>query len=99
MSCLSWNCRRLGQPRSVQALVELVQNKRPDFIFLIETLYYRDKLESIKIRLGFEGLFVVDRKGRSGGLAMFWKNSFKVNLLKFGCNFIDFAVEDSERGN
>ena len=89
----------MGHLWSIQALVELVHNKRPDFIFLIETLCYRDKLESIKIKLGFEGLFAVDRKGRSGWVAMFWKNNFKVKLLKFGRNFIDFAVEDSERGN
>ena len=65
----------------------------------METLCCRDKLESIKIKLGFEGLFVVDKVGRSGGIAMFWRNGYKVKLLKFGRNFIDLAIEDIERGN
>ena len=65
----------------------------------METLCCRDKLESIKINLGFESLFVVDKIGRCGGLAMFWRNNYKVKLLKFGRNFIDFAIEDIERGN
>ena len=74
-------------------LVDLVKSKKPSFLFLIETLSCRSSLESIKVKLGFDGLFVVDRVGRSGGLALMWKASSKVNLLSFARNFIDVEVE------
>ena len=95
MSCLSWNCRGLGHPRTVQVLINLAKQYTPDFIFLMETLCHRDKLEKLKIQLGYVGLFVVDKVGRSGGLALFWKPNFMVQLLKFGKTFIDVAVRDS----
>lgn len=65
---------------------------------LMETLCCRDKLEAIKIKMGYEGLFAVDRVGRSGGLALYWKSTYKVNLLKYGRNFIDVVVEESDLG-
>lgn len=72
MSVLSWNCRGLGHPRTVQVLLDLARCKKPSIIFLIETLCNKSKLDSIKLKLGFDGLFVVDRVGRSGGLGLFW---------------------------
>lgn len=71
MSCLSWNYCGLDHPQTVQVLMDLGKSKNPSFIFLMKTLYCRDKLEAIKVKLGYEGLFVVDKVGRSGGLAFF----------------------------
>lgn len=96
MSYLSWNCRGLGHPRTVQVLVDLSKQYNPVFIFLMETLCHIDKLEKLKIQLGYVGLFVVDKVGRSGGLAFYWKPNFTVQLLKFGKTFIDVAVGNSE---
>ena len=93
MSILSWNCSGLGHPRTVQVLVDLVKSKKPSFLFLIETLSCRSSLESIKAKLGFDGFFVVDWVGRSGGLALRWKASSKVSLLSCARNFIDVEVE------
>ena len=71
MSCLSWNCCGLGHQRTVQVLMDSVKSKNPSFIFLMETLCCRDKLAAIKAKLGYEGLFVVEKVGQSGGLAFF----------------------------
>ncbi|CAN0876937.1 hypothetical protein LINGRAHAP2_LOCUS11577 [Linum grandiflorum] len=65
MIVLSWNCRGLGQPRAVLALVDLVQVHRPDVVFLVETIADKQKLEEIRVRLKFEGCFAVDVQGRS----------------------------------
>ncbi|KAL9413721.1 hypothetical protein AB3S75_042249 [Citrus x aurantiifolia] len=97
MSCLSWNCCGLGHPRTFQVLVDLARTKKPD-IFLMETLCHRDKLKCIKIKLGYAGLFDVEKVGRSDGLAFFWKPNYSVNLLKFGRSFIDLVVENTEGG-
>lgn len=74
-------------------LADLVSSKKPSFIFLIETLCSKSKLERIKIQLGYDGLFVVERVGRSGGLALLWKAPSNVDILKFANNFIDAEVE------
>ena len=37
MSCLSWNCRGLGNPQTVDELVTLVGKKDPNVVFLMET--------------------------------------------------------------
>ena len=79
-------------------LAELVISKKPLFIFLIETLCSRSKLESIERQLNYNGLFVVERMGRSGGLALLWKALNSVTLLKYANNFIDAEVEVPELG-
>lgn len=68
------------------------------FIFLIETLCSKNKLERIKLQLGYDGLFIVDRVGRSGGLVLLWKASSNVNLLQFTTNFINAEVEVPDLG-
>lgn len=49
-------------------------------VFLMETKLRRSKMEAIKSRLGFEGLFVVDCHGRSGGLALMWNREAHVSI-------------------
>lgn len=79
-------------------LVDLVCSKKTCFIFLIETLYSKNKLESIKAKLGFEGLLVVDRVSRRGRLAFLWNASCVVNLLCYAPNYIDTKVEVVDLG-
>jgi hypothetical protein len=45
----------------------------------METKCRKEKMESIRVRLGFSGMFVVEPAGRSGGLALLWKD---VKILK-----------------
>ncbi|GLT62551.1 hypothetical protein SLA2020_351810 [Shorea laevis] len=37
MSLLSWNCRGLGNSRTVRNLCQMVEDKRPTILFLMET--------------------------------------------------------------
>ena len=92
MSILSWNCRGLGQPRTVQVLTDLVKHKKPSFVFLMETLCYRNQLEFLKNKLNFENMFVVDRVGRSGGLALLWDGKYEAHLIKYAKNFVDIEI-------
>ena len=73
MSLVSWNCRGLGNPRAIRFLKDLLVQKRPSFVFLCETFCGWDKVEQVRAVLDFEGCFVVDAVGHSGGLVMFWK--------------------------
>ncbi|XP_052299532.1 uncharacterized protein LOC127903030 [Citrus sinensis] len=49
--------------------------------------------------MGFDGLFVVDRMGRSGGLALLWDANTNVSLLSYARNFIDVHVEVAGLGD
>jgi len=56
MNVLSWNCRGLGNPRTVRTLHRLVRVKKPNSVFLMETNQLGRKVESVRIKLGFDGL-------------------------------------------
>ncbi|XVF84291.1 hypothetical protein PTKIN_Ptkin17bG0025300 [Pterospermum kingtungense] len=74
MNVLSWNSRRLGQPRTVSMLRELSQTHKVCVIFLFETLAHSNKIEEIRVLLGFDGSLAVNCIGRGGGLAVLWRN-------------------------
>ncbi|XP_030502725.2 uncharacterized protein LOC115717895 [Cannabis sativa] len=92
MSCLSWNCRGLGNLRASQFLRDLVSQKKPNLLFLCETLCNKSSLESLRAQLGFEGCFVVEARGHSGGLALLWKEASEVVIQGFSFNHIDATV-------
>ncbi|CAN0847031.1 hypothetical protein LINGRAHAP2_LOCUS4761 [Linum grandiflorum] len=94
MIVLWWNCRGLGNSQTVQVLGDLIQVHRPDVVFLSETLVSKQKMEEIMVKVGFEGCFVVDVRGRSGGLGMLWREKTQLNLLRYTDNFIDSEVQD-----
>lgn len=77
----------------------MVIDKKLCFIFLIETLCMHKPMEKIRSLLGFEGLFVVNPVGRSGGLAILWKrkNSLEIfNYSRFHINAV-ISEEDAAR--
>jgi exonuclease III len=74
MSIISWNCRGLGNLSVVPTIRYLVRKYKPDIFFLCETLMHANKIEEVRVRLGFDGAFAVDKIGRSGGLACLWKS-------------------------
>ncbi|XP_019170410.1 PREDICTED: uncharacterized protein LOC109165884 [Ipomoea nil] len=92
MSTLSWNCRGLGNPRTVREIEDIVSRKKPDFVFLMETKVNRDHAERLRVKLGFEGLFNVDNSGLSGGMAMLWRANSMANLIGYSNNYIDIEV-------
>ncbi|CAN0859472.1 hypothetical protein LINGRAHAP2_LOCUS7666 [Linum grandiflorum] len=70
MIVLSWNCRGLGQSRAVQVLGELIKTHRPGVVFLLETFVNKSRMEEIRVDIIFEGWFVVDAVGHSGGVCI-----------------------------
>lgn len=53
-------------------LCMLVQDKRPDIVFLMETKVEIYQLEVVKRRIGFFEYLGVSVIGRMGGLALLW---------------------------
>ena len=76
MSCLSWNCRGIGNQWTVQELIDMVIMEKPDVVFLMETLVEESKLEQIRVKLRYDNKLVCPRDGHNGGLVLFWKKTF-----------------------
>jgi hypothetical protein len=92
MKIISWNCRGLGNPQIVRDLCQMVKEKRPSVLFLMETKCRQHKMEGIRVKLGFEGLFVVDPVGRSGGLALLWSESVGLEIQNFTRRHINAVI-------
>lgn len=71
MNFLSWNCRGLGFPRTVQVLGDLIKSHKLEILLLSETISYAYKTEELRVKFGLSQCFFVDIVGRSGGLAIF----------------------------
>ncbi|XP_019200118.1 PREDICTED: uncharacterized protein LOC109193755 [Ipomoea nil] len=95
MSTLSWNCRGLGNPRTVREVTDLVSRKKPEFVFLMETKVGWLHAERLRVKLGFDGLFYVDNDGMAGGLALLWKKNNTARLLSYSKNHVDVEVSSA----
>ncbi|XP_074347003.1 uncharacterized protein LOC141685822 [Apium graveolens] len=89
MNVLSWNCRGLGSPRTVRVLSDLIKSRKPDVLFLSETISTADKIEHLRVKFGFSHCFTVDRIGRSGGLGVFWRNNAACEITGYSQNHVD----------
>ncbi|CAJ2655005.1 unnamed protein product [Trifolium pratense] len=98
MSIISWNCRGFGNLSSVPKFKYLIRYYNPDAIFLCETLVHRNKIEELRILLGFENCFAVDREGRGGGVALLWKSTIHCNITNYSSNHINVEIDDAHRG-
>ncbi|XP_042962521.1 uncharacterized protein LOC122296792 [Carya illinoinensis] len=95
MKHLAWNCRGLGNPRTVRELHLLVKEKSPDIIFLSETKCRRERIEKIRDRLKYACSFSVDSRGRSGGLAFIWKEGVEADLDSYSQSHISLLINAS----
>jgi hypothetical protein len=93
MTILSWNCRGLGNLRTVRDLCRMVKEKRPSMVFLMETKLRKDKMEVIRYKLGFKCMFVVDCVGKSGGLALLWGDEILVEIQNFSHRHINGVIQ------
>uniref|UniRef100_A0A803NPV8 Reverse transcriptase domain-containing protein n=1 Tax=Cannabis sativa TaxID=3483 RepID=A0A803NPV8_CANSA len=69
---------------------------KPKVVFLCETLSKSEVIEKVRLAIGFQGVFSVDCRGKSGGVALFWRDTDEVSLLGYGVNFIDVVVSGNE---
>jgi hypothetical protein len=71
-----------------------VKEKKPTLVFLMETKLRQKKLEVIRCKLGYLGLFMVDCIGRSGGLALLWDSETVVEIQNFSQHHINPMIKD-----
>jgi hypothetical protein len=59
----------------------------------METKLLRSKVEVIRVKLGFDSVFVVDCKGRSGGLALLWNSEVQVTIQNYSLQHINAPIQ------
>lgn len=95
MNLLAWNCRRLGNPQTVQVFA---QRWDPKIIFLSETKLKKRNMEKEKEKAGFKNGLIILCIGRSGGLVLLWKKDILVEVQGYLNHYIDAIVTDSSSG-
>ena len=92
MSCLSWNCRGLGNLQTEDEVVALVITKDPKLVFLMETKVDKSTLERVGRKIHFTNLFFVPYVNTGGGLALYWKSEIDVAVQTFFDRHIDAII-------
>ena len=94
MSAIAWNCRGLGNPRTVGALQKTVMEEDPSLVFLMETKFNVEEMVEIKRKLERSQGMIVPSVRRSGDLALLWKESQTVDVQTFSPRHIDAIVSE-----
>jgi hypothetical protein len=61
----------------------------------METKCRNAKMERVRVRIGFEGLFVVEPIGKSGGLAMLWRDSNTLEIQNYSRWHINAIMKET----
>lgn len=92
MTVISWNCRGLGQPRTVQELVCLVRTYRPSLVFISETRKSEEYVNKLRRRLGLKHCISHVGKGKGAGIALFYDEQVEIKKLAVGPRYIDVLI-------
>ena len=98
MSVLAWNCRGLGSTPAVRLLTEEARSKNPTLVFLAETKAQLSRIKGLQQKLELTQGIVVPSDGRSGGLALLWKEGTMVNFKSCSHTHIDVVVMEDDGG-
>ena len=93
MNCLVWNCRGLGNPRTVRELGDLIRAKDSFVVFVAETRTNEARLNQILRDINFDNKWVVPREGHGGGLTLFWKSSVNLVIKDSSNYYIDTWID------
>ena len=92
MTILAWNYRGMGLASAVRALTYEVKGCNPMLVFLAKTKATQNRIKALQRNLGLIQGISVKSDGRSGGLAMLWKEGFDVHLKSCSNTHIDVVV-------
>ncbi|XP_056697297.1 uncharacterized protein [Spinacia oleracea] len=91
MKILTWNCRGIGNPWTVNALRDRCWREMPDIVFLMETMIDAKKLERVRSKCGFVHGVCLNSDGRSGGMGLWWRD-IAMKVCSFSSHHIEAEV-------
>ncbi|TYG40901.1 hypothetical protein ES288_D12G131400v1 [Gossypium darwinii] len=92
MKFLSWNCRGLGNSAKIRKLKQLLAVNNPDIIFLSETKMSATDFRRVQNNCRLQNGLAVNSEGRSGGLALMWRDGMNVSIQNYSKHHIDSMV-------
>ena len=78
MSSFAWNCQGLRSSLAIRNLANAVKEMDSMLVFLFEMKVGVGRIKGIQNKLNFTQGIVVPSDGRSGGLALIWKEGIEV---------------------
>ncbi|XP_017614083.1 uncharacterized protein LOC108459248 [Gossypium arboreum] len=96
MKIFCWNCRGVGNPATVHELKQLLVANALNIVFLCETKIHSNGFSRIRSICKMEGCMAINSKGKSGGIALMWKEGVKVDVQNFSNHHIDSLVTVDE---
>lgn len=92
MNLIAWNCRGLGSTLVARTFIDKVRSREPLLVFLVKTKASVSRIKGIQSKLNYTQGIVVPSDGRSGDLALQWREGANVSF-KSCLNFhIDVVV-------
>ena len=92
MNLLCWNCQGLGNRQTIQELGDIVRAQDPIVVFTVETWLDEAGLIGIRDSLKFGHHHRVPKLTHGGGLALFWKKDFDLQVISSSKNHIDALI-------
>ncbi|TYI76842.1 hypothetical protein E1A91_D06G105000v1, partial [Gossypium mustelinum] len=92
MKFLSWNCRGLGNSAKIRELKQLLAVNNPNIIFLSETKMSATDFRRVQNNCRLQNGLTVNSEGRSGGLALMWRDGMNVSIQNYSKHHIDSMV-------
>ncbi|TYH38755.1 hypothetical protein ES332_D12G131800v1 [Gossypium tomentosum] len=92
MKFLCWNCCGLGNSAKIRELKQLIAVNNPDVIFLSETKMSANDFRRVQNNCRLQNGLAVNSEGRSGGLALMWREGMNVSIQNFSKHHIDSKV-------
>ncbi|KAL1316390.1 hypothetical protein AAHE18_15G062500 [Arachis hypogaea] len=93
MNIINWNCRGAGAKSFSYLIRDLRREFDANFLLLFETHLSGDRGKDVRNKLGFDGCFVEEASGHSGGIWALWDSSiWKVDILSHNRQFIHLLV-------
>lgn len=95
MSCLSWNARGVGNPRTFRDLSRAICLYKPLIIFISESHCSNLIVSRINYAFPLYSCFCVPSIGKSGGLLLLWIKDLPLHVMSFSLGHIDSFIKET----
>ncbi|KAG4192918.1 hypothetical protein ERO13_A07G187699v2 [Gossypium hirsutum] len=93
MKFMCWNCRGLGSPAKLRELKQLLVANNPDLIFISETKMSANDFRRVQNKCRVQNGLAVNSEGRSGGLALMWRDGMNISVQNYSKHHIGSMVK------